>query len=183
MIRMLSFFVMMSLSFSAIAAQISGFFTNFSGQYSLTTIDQGKKITLRAFNTQTTADLSRLKTGDLLSASGEYSGDVFVVTHVDFVGLRELLGVWLSGNNIMNFQSFTNVTAHLINLDKPVSVSMTYSLSPGETNSWRIYFSDKNDIILGTITIKKNTAALQFVDTETGEMSKVIELKKIQGYQ
>jgi len=174
-----------ALLFSQISfsAQISGRFSSVGGELSLTSFDQRTVTPLRAFNSQTTGDLLRLSTGDLLAATGEYSGSTFVVTSVDFVGLQELLGVWLSGNNMVNFESFTSVKAHLSTMKKPLSFSMTYSLSPGETNSWRVFFSDKNDVLLGSLTLKKNTAALQFIDAETGETSKVIELRKTPAYQ
>lgn len=177
------YFVAIFISSKSFAEQISGYVTTCAGNLVLVSEDQQTKTPIRAFNTQSATDLARLSFGDFLTATGEYSDSTFVVTNVDFVGLKQLIGVWLAGSNVVNFSSFTNVTARTLISKRKNAVDLTYSLSPGETDSWRIFFSDNDNILLGTLTLKKNTAALQFIDSDTGELSKVIELKKIQGYQ
>jgi hypothetical protein len=165
------------------AMQLSGYFSSVSGRSYLITFDRSKKIEIRPFNTQAAVHLSRLKTGDLLAGTGDVSNDVFVINSIDFVGLKELLGVWLAGNNIMDFQSFSSVKAHLTSDNRPVTLNMKYSITPGEENEWHVFFSDNDEVQLATLTLKKNTAALQFIDSQTGDLSKVIELKKITSYQ
>jgi hypothetical protein len=175
--------ISITISSSLQAMQMSGYFSTNGNKTFLLTLDRTKRIEIRPFNTQAAVHLSRLKTGDLLSGTGDISNDVFVVNSVDFVGLKELLGVWLAGNNVMDFQSFSSVKAHLTADNRPVTLSMKYSITPGEENEWRVFFSDSDEIQLATLFLKKNTAALQFIDSQTGELSKVIELKKITSYQ
>lgn len=168
------------------AEQLTGYFRNNAGSYSIKPHSKNNVIQLFSYSVDVEDIFQRLKTGDLVTLSGELTEQSFVVTGVDFIGLRELLGIWATtSNEVFHFQSFTTASKYLAanGSQPPQAENYQYSLSPDDDHKWRIFLSTDTEVLIGILRIKKNTAVLQLIDSETGETSKDIELTRIQGYQ
>ena len=180
------FLFVFAFSVFSSAEQLTGYFHNNSGAYTIKPHSKNRIIKLFSYSVDVENIFERLKTGDLVTLSGELTDDSFVVTAIDFIGLRDLLGIWASSSNeVFHFQSFTNVSKYLAATDSEPqqAENYQYSLSPDEDHKWKIFLSTDSEVLIGILRIKKNTAALQLIDSETGETSKDIELTRIQGYQ
>jgi hypothetical protein len=118
-----------------------------------------------------------MSVGDLISGMGEKksNGSIYLRT-VEYVGLRELLGFWSSENQYFEFRDFKNLNLYK-SVGKKVK-SLHYSTAPGMGDSWKVFITDENTIILSTLRIDNDEALLTFYNTDTGKVTGEVKLKK-----
>jgi hypothetical protein len=137
----------------------------------------------------TSKQLAKLNTGDLLSATGTLTQKShMIVDSIDFVGLKKLLGLWKSEESVFNFKDFSTVQFYSLSDPDPQDAypsnkiklyNFKYSLGPSSGDTWKLFFTDDRSVILTSIEFQKNSAKLMVFDSETGEERGTINLQKI----
>lgn len=134
-------------------------------------------------NFEVLQQMKRLNSGDLLIGQGEMSMTEKSVSvfSIDYVGLTHILGVWLGENMIVKFKNFNEFSVYEFDSKSTEKYKFSiwnYSLAPLENNNWALFFSDETSTNLGRLELKKNTATLDILNVETGEIIKSTSLKK-----
>ena len=176
----LTILLLIQLSSIVFADNLSGLINIENNKFFLLS-ENSTKLEVKPLNQTTSLNLQRLNTGDFLMGTGEILNGNIVLQSIDFVGLKKLLGLWSSPTSWLNFESFSSVTVLFPNDIRPTSKSVTlqYSISPANQNTWRIFFSDEKSVALAILKLKEGTAEIQFLNSNTGEPSKLIELEKV----
>ncbi|MCE3010806.1 MAG: hypothetical protein LW875_09355 [Proteobacteria bacterium] len=171
-------------------ALLSGFVSKKENGYVLVEEKTSKRYDLRALNSETIENLKHLKHYDYISGYGEIKDNqVVLLESIDYVGLRRILGLWQSTENVLNFVSFRSVKiveqlqfiSDLGILDLLKEGTYDYAISPGSNGSWRVFFSDSSSVILASLTLsaKSDEARLEVYNSSTGEITKELILHKV----
>jgi hypothetical protein len=179
-----------SFTGSAEVVVLSGFVSKKENGYVLVEEKTSKRYDLRALNSETIESLKHLKHYDYISGYGEVKDNQIVLLEsIDYVGLRRLLGLWHSADNVLNFVSFRSVKVveqlqfigDLGILDVFKESTYDYAISPGSGGSWRVFFSDSDSVILASLTLsaKSDEARLELYDSSTGDITKELVLRKV----
>lgn len=154
------------------------------------------------------ASLRRLSSGDLVTATGELDHNTCIATieSVDYVGLRQLLGLWVSEDGVITVRDFVslryyplqsdhdsakdklksegrrktsdfyNLTTETLHVGTPVDYR--YSITPSEGDEWVVFLSDNQSTTFATIQLGRNTAIMKIFDSETGVLTRTLRLAK-----
>lgn len=147
-------------------------------------VNKNNLVKIKNVTPEVLAQLSKLKTGDLISGIGsiEDSGKTVELTTIDFVGLQRLLGVWQTNDgNYVNFISFSEVIfgANLLSiLDRKFS-NFTYSLSPYNDSLWILYLTNNEGTLVCTLYVDSFKATISVIDTISNSTMTTIELTKV----
>lgn len=102
------------------------------------------------------AALNKLKHGDYVTGEGEISDKGIVLRNIEYVGLQRILGTWLSDkSSTMKFKDYTTLVIQSSSQMTPLK----YAILPGAENVWKIYFTDDESIVLGTLNLTSKTSA------------------------
>ena len=173
-------------SVSGFAETIHGTISIDQGIYYITPLKSTKRFMLKSTSIDAAEQIKRLKNKDFLVGNGDIKDTYIVLLSVDFVGLRELIGVWMDEleTSLFNFHDFSNVSLYYPGGTKLVLIDrLQYSIAPGSNDEWKVFFTDANHVRLATLSLEKNQASLQFYDTQSGEISKTVELERVSSYR
>jgi len=189
--------------FTSLCISLTGFADDFSGI--ITKIHQGKKsktitfvdhqtqlhLTLEYSSDEIEQQIAKLRLNDFISFDGELQADKnkVIVRSIDYVGIWNLIGLWLGDDqSCYEFLSFTEL--NIFNQSKsgchPTSAkiqrkSLTYTINPSSSSDWFALFSDDTISFGADIFIQsKKHIEITVYDSETGAITKVVKLTKIQ---
>lgn len=137
--------------------------------------------TLKSYKLRMSTDSAKqaiLKLNNFDSISGvavQYDDETLLLESVEFVGLRRLIGKWKSNEGFYQFFNYNDAAIS----DKSKNVQLTYALSPGLGNSWRLFFTDSSTVTLGSIQIESEKATIETYDADTGAILKTLPLIKV----
>lgn len=165
---------------------------NFAGYVSITNgslyISDGRTgYQLKPGTAKATQDLGKFVNGDYLSGVAErISPNLLLVRGIDFVGLKRILGSWISGNTRYDFTSFINVRASADAFPaiataphSPGTVTdWKYSLAPGKSNVWKMLISNASKVNVAELAVNGNTALITVFNPVDGSVQKSISLTK-----
>lgn len=175
-----AFFALM-LTFSQLvnAASVTGFVRLTDGVRYLQLPGDTEWFEMRAATAEATRNLARLASQDFYQGQGEFSGNIFLVQTVDFVGLYDLLGPWHSKQDraLVTFEDFNTVSIfnpRTLGYDR-VAV-FGYSVAPDRGTGWKIFVSGAKSVSIASLRLDSNRLVLKFIDLETGAYEKPLEL-------
>lgn len=149
-------------------------------RYTILDLQNGKFFKLVAGTDAAKKSLEKLNNGDIVKGTASLIQETYVIESIDFVGLQRLLGLWKTKSTIVNFVDFSTVQFHIPGMLN----NYNYAISPTNMNDqWQVYFSDSSSVILGALTVSDQNATITLFDTETGNVTESLELKKIQNAQ
>lgn len=128
--------------------------------------------------------LGSLQDGDFLSATGELTklDQTAYVETVDFVGLKRILGRWVSkdGTSIV-FKDFRSAEVEQQqplpwNPDDERKVDLVYTILPLKAADWSLLMSNRKTVRVGTLQIHDSDLTIQLVDQTTGKITEDISL-------
>lgn len=178
------------ISFPVLAEKFSGFVSIEKNQLYLVMKNakesSSNRFLIHSLNQETQNSLSKLRDRDLITGVGTFTKDnSILVEGIDFVGLRQLLGVWVSDAAWVNFKDFTTVNVYYQDEGTQKS-QLEYSVTTGSVDTnydWTIFFAGDNNVIVAGLILNKQKATFQFFDAETGQTTKKIELTKLSSYR
>jgi len=123
------------------------------------------------------SDLDLLENGDYIIGTGEIRDlqGLAVINDLEIVGIKRLLGAYKDINQKvrLNIRDFFNLSIY----PKDGSEEhLSYRLTPLKKNTWHIFVSRGMDVELGEISYLKNQLTIDYVDVDTGEVSKSYHL-------
>ncbi len=123
--------------------------------------------------------IDRLITYDFIRGQGEIRNDQILLETVDFIGLRKLIGSWsLKDGSFLTFDDFLSASFTIPDFIFPDKVAdLSYSIGPGETDQWHIFFTNGVWIRHGVFEIRNSILKLRLYDSH-GALKKPIELTK-----
>lgn len=183
--RMLPIFLVISFCTNSWALTFDGRVSIKNTQISLYDSYDEKIYTLESTSSSVSAFLKRLKSGDFISLEGSRSSDwsKVNVTEINYVGLKELLGIWIGDDAFCyNFSSFTefNITAPAKGKKcaPTMSPNYTYIASPS-LKSWVLLISGARTSYVGDLRfINSKKIQIDLFDSETGDILRTINLRK-----
>jgi hypothetical protein len=128
--------------------------------------------------------LIQLETDDYISGAANLDPEGrLVITSIDFVGLKRLLGVWADKQHIMNFESISSL--NFWNFESGLiprfwgPYNYTYSITPDDKGKWKVFFSDDKNVILALLhCIDQNHITISVYDSNDGSIDKIYELER-----
>lgn len=128
------------------------------------------------------ARLECLGHGDFISGTAlRLNQEDVVISSINYVGLRKLIGTWRNTNEIFKFTDFK--TFYYWNFNRNTGsntlrgpFAFHYAISPyGDTPKqchWKIFFIDSTSVILGSLEwIDDDQIQILLYDSDTGEIS------------
>ncbi|MCK6595146.1 MAG: hypothetical protein L6Q37_05255 [Bdellovibrionaceae bacterium] len=180
--KYLFFFSMLALSIGAHAFEsYSGYIQNQGGLKILK--KDNLKFTLTAESAEIKTQIDKLKTNDFISGIGiANTNQVLNVQSIDFIGLGQFVGLWLSPMGLFNVANFTDLQIYVPQKDmslKNPKANMNYSITPGSGNSWVLFLSDEKQIYYSNLYMNERKAVIRFYSTETGAFLSEISMNKL----
>jgi hypothetical protein len=169
-------------SFPALAGNFSGYISVNKGHIFATEDGSSKKFELIAYNEDAAIGLKKLKDRDFISGVGTKSDTSILVESIDFVGLRQLLGLWVSNNAWLNFRDFNSVNVYWQDQNTTQKVVYDYSIAPDPARNWKIFFASSNEVVIADLDLSAATAKINYYDNN-GIIVKTIELTKLSNYR
>lgn len=174
-------FLLIVLCFSSIAQAVSmtGYVKVTDQGLYLQTPGNTDWIEMRAGTAEAKRTLDRMNSQDFVQGQGDFSGSVFVMKSVDFVGLYNLLGPWHSKSDraLVNFESFNTVSIfnpRTLGYDR-VAI-FDYSVAPDSGSHWKMFVSGNKKVSIASLKVEQNRLVLQFINLDTGAFEKPLEL-------
>ncbi len=115
---------------------------------------------------------------DLASGRAEQiTTNIWLVNNINFVGIRKILGRWVSvgpDRMIYDFKNhfdlrISNAFQNTSGFKTGLSGNHTYSVAPVDGNLYRIFISDTDNVLIANLVFSKNSMTLDFLNTTTGE--------------
>lgn len=128
--------------------------------------------------------LVQLETDDYISGAAYMDPEGrLLITSIDFVGLKRLLGAWSDKQHIMNFETISSMS--FWNFERGLiwrywgPYNYNYSITPDDKGKWKIFFSDDKNVILALLhCIDKNHITISIYNSNDGSIDKVYELER-----
>lgn len=169
-------FAMTDSAWATSKVNIKGYLVLESDPYRFIEVDTLKSYKLRISTDIAKQAVAKLKNFDGISGVAVlYDEETLLLESVEFVGLRRLLGKWKSPTEVFQFVDYNRLQVKT----GPKKVEMTYALSPGFGNSWRLFFTDENSVTLGSLEIQNENAEIQLYDSENGSILKTVPLTRV----
>lgn len=141
-------------------------------------------------NTDVSSSLRRLDKGDLISGHGSIDtiNKKIRLESVDYVGLRKLLGPWISSDGLMIFKDFSTMkyTPRFSNAREPTPFQKSnyqrvfrYTLSPIEGEEWALFLSDNKSTTFATVTFRNRKIILKIYESESGKIIRTLKLERL----
>jgi hypothetical protein len=169
-------------SFPALAESYSGYVSIFKNRVFTVLEGSNKKYELIAYTEDTISSLKKLKDRDYITVFGSKSDSTILVESIDFVGLRQLLGLWVSNNTWLNFRDFNNVNVYWQDVNTTQKVLYEYSISPDPGKNWKIFFAGNNEVVIADLELNPSSAKINYFDSK-GVVVKTVELTKLSNYR
>tara|TARA_B110001454_G_scaffold219203_1_gene252148 strand:- start:68085 stop:68627 length:543 start_codon:yes stop_codon:yes gene_type:complete len=165
-------------SISSFAVQtFSGYIVQNGNQRSLKSGNQ--HYVLVADNSDVKTQLHKLRNKDFISGIGNMLGSKIVrLETIDFVGLSNFLGLWMSPMGIFQVTDFSSLSLYKSSSGSGKS-ALNYSITPADGASWGMFLTDANQIYFSNLTITESKASIRFFDTQTGAFQREVALSKI----
>ncbi|MNT28042.1 hypothetical protein D3C72_1637010 [compost metagenome] len=134
--------------------------------------------------------MKKLSSGDLINGTGivQYKSNKLVLETIDYVGLRRMLGKWISNDGLLQVKNFSEMKFYPHNSPSSptpsglvlsdVPITFRYSLTPADGKAWVMFLSDSSKTVFTTIQINGANATLKTFDSETGAVAKTLRLTK-----
>lgn len=170
------------------ATSLSGVLTKKDGQFFLTPSQSEQAYSLVNTAAEASDALLKLETGDYITGSGviDEVQHKIELQALDYVGLKKLLGRWYSGDSVMNFTTFSNLSVYpfMKNLLQPAIIGpvplkteFRYSTAPYYGGRWAVFLSDNGgNTIFATLEITGDSAVIRTVNTQTGTTIRTLRL-------
>lgn len=110
--------------------------------------------------------LVKLVVGDLVQGAGhirslEDGSTLLMLESIDFVGLRGLLGTWVSTNaTLVDVIDFDQISIKVPYSNGFKRYKLTYSVAPARDQGWMIFLQDSEQVTLGTLHLLGSQKAL-----------------------
>jgi len=182
------FFFILLVSFNVLAEPIRGLVIRRGPDSVLVRLvgSSGPPMTLKPVYQSVVAQLNKLKSGDIFQGIGHFrdsdAGErVLMLESLDFVGLRNLLGLWIASNSaLVEFLDFDRVRVQIPSAMGLKRYHLTYSLAPANESDWMIFVRDSESVILGSLKLSPRTAVIEFIESKAfPEGSPSIELVRV----
>lgn len=173
----------------AVASQAySGFINKINSNYYFNAANSTDSYQIVPLTQEVYKSLSRLSTGDAITGNGvlDLVHHSIALETVDFVGLRRLLGPWITEDGVMTFRDFYNMTYRALN---GRVTEFHYSISPSEGNEWMLFLSDSTHTILATLEFDsefglkpsnadKKHALMKIFESRSGRVLRTLKLER-----
>lgn len=103
------------------------------------------------------------------------NGDTYVLESIEFVGLRKLIGKWQSPAELYQFLDYNRLAV----TENEKTHNLSYALSPGQGNAWRMFFTDENSVAIGSLKLENEVAQIEIFDPESGQVSRTLPLTRV----
>jgi len=165
-------------SVSSFAVQtFSGYIVQRGNQRSLKSGNQ--QYALVADNNDVRAQLFKLRNKDFISGIGStLSSNTVRLETIDFVGLSNFLGLWMSPMGLFQVTDFSSLSLYKSSSGS-TKAALNYSITPNDGASWGLFLTDANQIYFSNLTVTESKASIRFFDTQTGAFQKEVALSKI----
>lgn len=130
--------------------------------------------------------LNKLKTGDYVSIDGSKNDleKTLIVNSINYIGLKDLLGFWMSDDNSLcfNFVDFTEFSVYQQSSEKKCLISTkksyTYFVSP-TTNSWALLFGNEQISYVGDLKVgSPRSIQITLYDSLSGNALRYLHLRR-----
>lgn len=172
---------------------VSGTILKTSSGIYLQSNDSCSKYRIETKSDDALSTLTKLSNGDAVTATGLFDTDncVTVIETVDYVGLRRLLGSWMSRQGLITVHDFSSMSFYpttgmkikdhsesdsAYTVIKPVQYK--YSVTPSNGNEWVVFLSDAESTTFTTIQFSRENAVLKVYDSDTGNVTNVLLLSR-----
>ena len=174
--------ILLSSSF-AFADSLSGMVLIHDDQVSLVEFGSNQTYPVRVTKVETQDSLKKLKNLDFIQGQGEIMNNEVLLDSIDFVGLKQLLGLWASNtNSFLDFKDFSKVVSYqsqsTFDIQMP-RTSLRYSIAPSSGTDWKIFFTDSSAVLLASLVLVDQKATLKFYDLSSGNITKTVELTRV----
>lgn len=137
-------------------------------------------------NVDTVRNLRKLSRGDLLSGLGQFNepGCLVNIDSIDYVGLRRLLGHWITEEGIVSIPNHNTMTFYPASglqsggLLSAQAINYRYSMTPSTGREWVLFLSDKTHTFFATLQLTRTSGILKIYDSESGKIVKQLRLEK-----
>ena len=189
--RILFFVLTFCCSTWAIASNsVSGIIQRNGDAYYLRDEESGIVYQIESSSTEVADSLRKLSSGDLINGTGivQYKSNRLILETIDYVGLRRMLGKWISNDGLLQVKNFSEMKFYphnsptsptptgLVLSDSPIT--FRYSLTPADGKAWVLFLSDSSKTTFATIQINGANATLKTFDPDTGAVAKTLRLVK-----
>lgn len=169
-------FAMTNSAWAGSKINIKGYLVLESDPYRFVEADTLKSYKLRISTEAAKAAVTKLNNFDGISGvATKYDEETLLLESVEFVGLRRLLGKWKSPDELVQFIDYNRMQFSI----GPKELRMSYALSPGVGDTWRIFVSAQDAVLLGSLEVRDETARIQIFDSETGSILKILPLTRV----
>lgn len=135
--------------------------------------------TLVAVNSDVKSQLYKLRNKDFISGIGSSLGsNVVRLETIDFVGLSNFLGLWMSPMGLFQVTDFSSLSLYKSTSGSSKS-ALNYSITPADGASWGMFLTDADQIYFSNLTVTESKASIRFFDTQTGAFQREVTLSKI----
>ncbi len=175
---LLSVITLLSISISSLAVQtFSGYIIQNGPQKALKIGSQ--QYALIAENNDVKAQLYKLKSRDFISGLGStIAGNTVRLETIDFVGLANFLGLWMSPLGLFQVTDFSSLSLYSTASSSSKS-ALNYSITPADGNAWGMFLTDADQIYYSNLTVSESKAYIRFFDVQTGAFQREVALSKI----
>lgn len=134
---------------------------------------------LIAANNDVKAQLNKLKSRDFVSGLGNtVSNNTVRLETIDFVGLANFLGLWMSPLGLFQVTDFSSLSLYSTASSSSKS-ALNYSITPADGNAWGMFLTDSDQIYYSNLTVTESKASIRFFDVQTGAFQREVALSKI----
>lgn len=170
------------------AESLSGVITKKDSQLFLTLSQTDQTYALTNVSSDAREAYSKLETGDYITGSGAINTakQEIQLQALDYVGLKKLLGRWYSGDSVMNFSTFSNLSVYpfiktilepKFVMPVPLITQFRYSTAPYYGGRWAVFLSDEvGNTSFATLEINGDTAVIRTVNPQTGATVRTLRL-------
>lgn len=137
---------------------------------------------LSGSTTEINNQIAKLNDNDFISGVGEPKTNNLILQSIDFIGLNQFLGFWISPMGILQVKDFSRLNIYVPNRPIPIGApktSLNYSITPGQGNSWVLFLSDESQIYYSNLFMSDSKALIRFYNTQTGAFIKEVTMSKL----
>jgi hypothetical protein len=170
------------------AQSFTGYMTKKGANYYLFPQSSENAYLVIAKNEDVTDSLKRLSTGDLVIGNGSLDtvNKRINLNTVDYVGLRRLLGPWVSVDGLLVFKDFSTMkfsprrtTTNNSNANFSFAQKeFRYTLSPSDGDEWVLFLSDDKSTTFATVEFNKKTILMKLFESESGKLLRTLKLER-----
>lgn len=160
---------------------LSGFIVKEEGKTYILVSEKNRRYEVaKSSSTSSLNNISKLSSGDFIFGNGNLNDQTesVEVDGIDYVGLKKLIGAWVSQEGVFYFKNFTDLLLYTVSKNTALRSDLRYSTAPAAGDQWVLFISDKKATTLATIELSSSQATMQLFDSETGAVVKTLNLKR-----